>query len=219
MLDRIAIAAPCSADWEKMPGSDRVRHCAQCDKNVYDLSAMTGREAEALIRKTEGRLCARFYRRADGTILTENCPAGLRAIGRNISRWAGAAMSAAMAFSAASVAQLPLIQIASAQEQENAHSILGVVQDSTGLTIVPNARVTLRRKNSERTYTTQSDSKGQFQIQSLARGSYLIRVESPGFSSYEQHLRISRDPELKLTARLSLGLMGEVVQVSKTKKP
>lgn len=94
MLDRISIAAPCSADWDAMPGTDRVRHCAQCNKNVYNVSAMTRRQAEALLRETEGRLCTRFYRRQDGTILTENCPVGFKAIERRISRVAGAAMSA-----------------------------------------------------------------------------------------------------------------------------
>src|SRR5450432_1276774 len=39
-LDRVSIAAPCSADWDSMPGTDRVRHCSQCNKNVYNLSAM-----------------------------------------------------------------------------------------------------------------------------------------------------------------------------------
>src|SRR5258708_30476403 len=78
MLDRISIAAPCSANWDSMPGSDRVRHCGQCNKNVYNLSEMTRREAEALLREKEGQLCARLYRRADGTILTSNCPVDLQ---------------------------------------------------------------------------------------------------------------------------------------------
>src|ERR1039457_1200802 len=89
MLDRVSIAAPCPADWDRMPGTDQIRHCSQCNKNVYDLSAMTRRQAEALLREKEGQLCARLYRRADGTILTENCPAGLRAIGRRVSRVGG----------------------------------------------------------------------------------------------------------------------------------
>jgi hypothetical protein len=41
---------------------------------------MTREEAEDLIRRTDGRLCVRFYKRRDGTILTRNCPVGLRAI-------------------------------------------------------------------------------------------------------------------------------------------
>jgi hypothetical protein len=62
----------------------RVRFCSQCNLNVYNLSDMSRQEAEALINKTEGRLCVRFYRRADGSILTQNCPVGLKAIKRRV---------------------------------------------------------------------------------------------------------------------------------------
>jgi hypothetical protein len=81
-----------------MVGDERVRFCAQCELNVYNLSGMTRREAEALVAGTEGRLCVRFYRRSDGTILTRNCPIGLRAIRRRVSRVAGAALTAALGF-------------------------------------------------------------------------------------------------------------------------
>ena len=40
MLDQIKIASPCSADWERMEGTDRVRFCAECKKNVFNLSAI-----------------------------------------------------------------------------------------------------------------------------------------------------------------------------------
>jgi hypothetical protein len=82
VLDNIRVAAPCKADWNQMVGDDRVRHCAQCDQDVFNLSAMTREEAEALIRDKRGELCARYYRRADGTILTQDCPTGLRRRGR-----------------------------------------------------------------------------------------------------------------------------------------
>lgn len=79
-LEKIKIAAPCKAEWKWMYGDDRVRFCGQCSQNVYNLSAMTREQAEALIVRNEGRLCIRFYRRADGTILTKNCSVGLQAI-------------------------------------------------------------------------------------------------------------------------------------------
>jgi hypothetical protein len=66
---------------------ERVRFCSQCNLNVYNLSAMTRDEAKALLYKTEGRLCVRFYRRSDGTVLTQNCPVGLRALKRRAA-WA-----------------------------------------------------------------------------------------------------------------------------------
>ncbi|HET6647853.1 MAG TPA: hypothetical protein VFH01_11050, partial [Pyrinomonadaceae bacterium] len=84
-LDRVRVASPCKADWAQMIGTDRVRFCGQCNLNVYNLSSMTKTEAESLIAGTEGRLCVRFYRRADGSILTQDCPVGLRAIRRRLS--------------------------------------------------------------------------------------------------------------------------------------
>ena len=97
-LEHVRVAAPRSADWNRMRGDNRVRFCDRCNLNVYNLSEMSQRDAEALIRRTEGRLCVRFYRRTDGTILTDNCPVGLRAIKRRISRMATTALSAALGF-------------------------------------------------------------------------------------------------------------------------
>jgi hypothetical protein len=77
-LDAVRIASPCPADWSAMSGDDRRRLCSQCKLHVYDLSAMTRAEATALVAKKEGRLCVRFFRRADGTMLTQDCPVGLR---------------------------------------------------------------------------------------------------------------------------------------------
>ena len=89
-LSHVKIAAPCTADWDQMFSfeNDRVRFCSQCNLNVYNLSAMTQGEAAALVYRTEGRLCVRFHRRSDGTVLTQNCPVGLRAIKRRIA-WGG----------------------------------------------------------------------------------------------------------------------------------
>jgi len=88
-LDSLKIAAPCPADWDQMFSFEdkRVRFCSQCNLNVYNLSDMSRQEAEALITKTEGRLCVRFYRRADGSVLTQNCPVGLTKIKRRVA-WA-----------------------------------------------------------------------------------------------------------------------------------
>ena len=105
-LSNVKVAAPCPADWRSMYGNDRVRFCSQCRLNVYNLSAMTRPEAERLIMQTEGRLCVRFYRRADGTILTQNCPVGLRVIKERFNRIRthilGAAISLASFFGFAS---------------------------------------------------------------------------------------------------------------------
>jgi len=97
-LDRVSVASPCKADWAQMIGTDRVRFCGQCNLNVYNLSSMTRVQAESLIADTEGRLCVRFYRRADGSILTRDCPVGLRAIRRRLSYLAKAVSAAVLSF-------------------------------------------------------------------------------------------------------------------------
>lgn len=85
LLDAVRIAAPCPASWADMTGDDRVRQCALCNQAVYNLSDMTRAEAEDLIRGRAGRLCVRLYRRADGTVMTRDCPVGrLRAVRRRV---------------------------------------------------------------------------------------------------------------------------------------
>ena len=85
-LNDIKIASPCSQDWNEMIGTERKRFCGECKLNVYNLSGMSRGEAENLLMRSEGRLCVRFYRRADGSVLTEDCPVGWQAIKRRVSR-------------------------------------------------------------------------------------------------------------------------------------
>jgi len=68
-LDQISVASPCHESWGNMQGDERARVCGQCRKHVYNLAEMTRPEIEALIIAKEGKFCARFYRRPDGTLL------------------------------------------------------------------------------------------------------------------------------------------------------
>ena len=86
LLDQVGIASPCSVPWETMRGDERVRHCGQCRKHVYNFAEMTREEITQLIQENEGHLCGRMYRRADGTLLTSDCPVGLRAIRQRLIR-------------------------------------------------------------------------------------------------------------------------------------
>ncbi len=85
-LDSIKVASPCSANWDAMVGNNRQRFCGDCKLNVYNLSGMTRQEAESLLMNSEGRVCARFFRRADGTILTKDCPVGWQAVKQRMSK-------------------------------------------------------------------------------------------------------------------------------------
>ena len=69
LLANLKVASPCQARWSDMTGDDRARFCGQCQKHVYNFSGLSSDEIVALIRDRQGRLCARFYQRADGTML------------------------------------------------------------------------------------------------------------------------------------------------------
>ena len=97
LLQRVQVASPCPARWDEMDGDDRSRFCHQCNKHVYNFAAMSEAEANRLLEATEGGLCGRIYRRADGTILTSDCPVGVarlrRAFRRTLAVCAGVALA------------------------------------------------------------------------------------------------------------------------------
>ena len=96
-LSNVKIASPCSADWNEMYGDERKRFCGDCKLNVYNLSGMTKTDAEALIMNAEGRLCVRFYQRADGSVITNDCPVGWTGVKHRTRVFATAAASLLMA--------------------------------------------------------------------------------------------------------------------------
>lgn len=85
-LEQIRIAAPCSVPWESMQGDSRKRFCEQCQLHVYNISDMTRQAAESFLQQAEGRVCINLFKRDDGTILTQDCPVGLKAIRRKFQK-------------------------------------------------------------------------------------------------------------------------------------
>ncbi len=79
ILDQIQIASPCPASWSEMVGDERTRFCSDCRKQVHNIATMTTADALALLQSSESGVCIQIYRRQDGTVLTADCPVGLRA--------------------------------------------------------------------------------------------------------------------------------------------
>lgn len=77
ILDRVCIAMPCSIGWENMKGNDEVRLCGGCDKNVYNISAMSKKRAEEVLSAPE-LPCLHIVRGCDGKIVTDDSPRWLR---------------------------------------------------------------------------------------------------------------------------------------------
>lgn len=88
-----------------MSGDDRVRFCGSCCKHVYNISDLSRAEAEAFLRDNGVSKCVKFYRKKDGTIITDDCPIGLRKIrdrARAVARLVASIIAVCLSFAAAS---------------------------------------------------------------------------------------------------------------------
>ncbi|MCA9256868.1 MAG: hypothetical protein KDA33_14565 [Phycisphaerales bacterium] len=86
ILENARVASPCNVPWSSMKGDDRVRFCGVCEKQVFNLIGMSDDDVTALIIEKQGKLCVQAYQRPDGTLLTSDCPVGLRAARKKLAR-------------------------------------------------------------------------------------------------------------------------------------
>lgn len=190
-LKGIRVASPCPASWERMAGDDRVRHCTQCDLNVYNFAEMTRDEVRDLLARSEGRLCARLYRRADGTLLTKDCPTGLRALRQRASRRAAAMFAAVVSASAfltgCAASRTPRVKPSGSNVKLKVAAapslsvFEGTVRDTTGQAL-PGVTVVLCDEAGQHEITTATNENGAFSIQFPADGAYHIEVILEGFT-------------------------------------
>jgi hypothetical protein len=120
LLEDLRIAKPCDASWHAMAGDDRVRFCHRCGKDVYNLAAMTRKEAEILLADAGGSLCASLFQRADGTVITSDCPEGVRLQHARRARLAAAVAGTIAAAGAAALA----VPHATARSLEPTHELV-----------------------------------------------------------------------------------------------
>lgn len=221
-IDRLRIATPCPISWDQMTGDGRVRFCGHCQLNVYNISELSRGEAEALIASTEGRLCARLFRRADGRILTKDCPVGLRALRMRVSKKAAAVFAtiagiSSMAFGQQSAAKdgkttcTPQTRITRTKATSDSASkvLSGTVVDQAGA-VIPGARVTATNIETKETRNTFTNAAGRFEFASLAAGNYSITVEAEAFRPYRV-LNVNVEKDKLIDLNMILELHGEAL--------
>jgi hypothetical protein len=205
-LPEIKIASPCSAQWEQMTGDKRARHCAECNLDVYNFSEMTSAEIEALTAARAGeRLCGRLYQRADGTILTRDCPVGLRAKIRRVSRRLTGALAAAMSLFFATECAKPLMGQALVMGK------IRVVQTGFNLTVVdssgvplPHAEVSVLDLKTHKTITRgMTDQFGKFSLSHTAAGDYIVAAHIGRFRSNRGLVSIKLNQMQNMTLALN----------------
>jgi hypothetical protein len=212
-LKDIRIAAPCPASWEGMAGDERVRHCTLCSLNVYNFREMKRDEIRALLDRTEGRVCARLYRRADGTLLTSDCPSGFQVLRQRMSRIAAAIAAALFSVTAfasdGATCEKPRVRKRGSQVKFTTEQTVqqaaftGVVLDESGSSPIPGVTVMLRDEAMKRELTTVTDVNGGFTFTSLNDGIYRVEVTLVGFTpAVVEHLRLKQSEIMR--ARVAL---------------
>ena len=190
----IRVASPCSADWDKMSGNERVRNCTLCSLNVYNFAEMMRDEIRDLLLRTEGRVCGRLYRRADGTLLTRDCPTALQALRQRVSRFSSAVLATLFSFSAfggnaretpQSKKQEANVEISIEQAVTPQRAMLtGVVFDEAGNRL-PGVTLLLGNESQQPPVKTVTDANGAFAFPALDDGTYrvlaLLDDFKPGF--------------------------------------
>lgn len=191
-IDRLRIASPCPVGWDQMAGDNRVRFCDQCQLNVYNIAELSRTEVKELIASSEGRICARLFRRADGTVLIKDCPVGLRALRLRVSKRVAAVFAAIASISSLGSAQqsnkvektscTPQTRITRTDSSTSA--ISGTTLDPAGA-IIAGAEITLTNLETLERKTTTSKDKGQFEFPALTPGSYSLEAVAPYFRTHK----------------------------------
>ena len=93
-------------------------------------------------------------------------------------------------------------------------SVRGLVTDPNGA-VVPNARITLTKKSTNNSITTQSSGSGQFEFNNLLVGNdYILTVEAPSFKLLTlTDVKVQLNQINDLPAQLTLGEVGETVTI------
>jgi outer membrane receptor protein involved in Fe transport len=119
--------------------------------------------------------------------------------GRSLT-WLTAALSAALL-------------AATAPAQVTTATFYGVVRDPSGA-IIPGGLVTLIRDSTQTSRQQQIDATGEFAFQFLAVGSYTLRIEAPGFKTFESRgLELRAAQQARQSFVLELGNVTERIVV------
>lgn len=193
--------------WENMSGDDRTRFCQLCELSVYNISEMTAAEVRSLVENTDGRICGRLYKKADGTVITRDCPVGLRKYRLRATKYFGAALAGILGLFSLSFGQtndktgdkcrdettVTRKAILRAGEKD----LTGRVTDQNGA-VVPEAKVTLITSNGKKRSTKTKDD-GSYLIGKIPAGKFELKIEFLGFKTYDlKNIEAGKNEEINI---------------------
>jgi len=110
---------------------------------------------------------------------------------------------------------LVLFVLSSVHAQVTTGNVRGVVTDPNGA-VVTNAKVTLTKKSTNNSATTQTSETGQFEFNNLLLGNdYTVTVEASSFKTLTlTDVKVLLNQTTSLPAQLTLGDVGESVTIT-----
>ncbi|HMT08777.1 MAG TPA: ankyrin repeat domain-containing protein [Pyrinomonadaceae bacterium] len=196
-IDNVRVASPCTEDWDKMRGNDRVRMCDHCVKEVNNLSELTRKQAKQLVRSSDGNICIRYFEHP--VTKAPLFSAQLHQITRRTGIAAGV-VGASMSLATLTYAQgspEPLNSsnfdkkaLAAARagtetkkdtkSETNSGNLGGVITDPNGA-VIPGAVLKFTNDETKDVITMTTSSEGEYYRSALPAGNYTINVNASGF--------------------------------------
>lgn len=219
-IDSISIPKPCAEPWDNMHGSDLKRFCGSCQKDVFNLSSMSRRKANRLIRKSGGRICVRYARLPNGKMVTTD--SSFYQISKRTAGIAAGVLATTITMSALTYAQGEPMRLGSPQSSkapsqtetivpnsypdlnENTSQISILVVDETGVAI-PGAKVELVDDEGKKKFMNYTGSDGFAHFSLLPKSGYKVKAMMEGFRAGSRTLRLSMDVEPTVAVALSAG--------------
>ena len=176
-------------------------------KSVYNLSAMPRSEAKKLVARNNGKICVRYARLPDGTVLTADTK--FYQIAGRASRIAAGVLGASLTLAAMANAQPPTTPEAKKtvknQTAENTKTsrISFTIYDPIRKEI-PGAKVELINQKTKEVFTAVTNQQGVAQFDPIPRGDYNVNASAENFQNYQIPIRITQEnePNIKLTLEI-----------------
>lgn len=220
LVDSIEVKKPCSEDWDKMTGNDKVRFCDHCAFEVNNISMLTRKEAMKLVRESNGRICVRYVKNP-----VDNTPIFAEKL-YQITRRAGIAagvLGASLSLSTLTYAQgEPILikrdktEISQTENDEKdktenpTGSVSGTVTDQASA-VIPNALVKITGKNYSATIT--ADSEGHYVFANLLPDLYVIEVSTSYFYFKTSKIELTVLAEKETVANVTLEFTDPKVEI------
>jgi TonB family protein len=109
-----------------------------------------------------------------------------------------------------------IIPLAAIHAQTGKTSITGVVLDPSGA-IVPGAFISLKNIGGANEEVARGNEAGQYKLQGIPSGEYLVRVSVPGFATYQKTLTLVDGTAATVNINLAVGDVREAVTVVGTR--